>query len=215
MNGQPNRRRDDSIPLALVGLDLTSTWLWFARYPRMTGPRSEILLVIVAFWVTTQVAAAFTIQFRYGEDFPQGSPQRQAIEWAADRWEANLQDPVVVTIDVSFDDLTTPSGTALGSTEPASVEFAYSEVRDALLDDATSIDDQLATSHLPPGPDVAFRTCDSQGTVITRAGSETINQVFSMTRANAKALRLSVTDDPEQADATIRFNEDFLGPKLR
>ena len=62
-------------------------------------------------------------------------------------------------------------------------------MRAALLDDATSIDDQTATSHLPPSPNLAFRTHDSQGAVIISAGNATINQLLNLTSANAKALR--------------------------
>ena len=141
------------------------------NYTRVAQSKARILLATTGLLVATQAALALTIQFHYGEGFPEGSPQRQALEWSADRWETRLHDPIVLTIDAMFDDLTSPDMDPLGITEPASLAYPYADVRAALLDDATSMDDRTATSHLPPGPDLAFRTHDPQGTVITRAGS--------------------------------------------
>ena len=101
--------------------------------------------------------------------------------------------------------------TLFGITEPASLAYSYADMRAALLDDSTSMDDRTATRHLQPGPELAFRTHDPQGTVITRAGGEAINQVLNLTSANAKALGLPVPDDPEQVDGTIRFHQELLG----
>ena len=157
-----------------------------------------------------RVAPALTIEFRFGDRCDEGSSPRQALEWAADRWEARLQDPVTAMISVGFDDLTSFGGNILGVSQSLRLEIPYIDVRVALLDDVSSTDDQTATSHLPPGPDLAFRTRDPQGEAITSDGSDTINRMLSLTATNAKALRLPVIDDPEQVDGTIRFNERLL-----
>ena len=180
------------------------------------GARSKALILLAAFglFVATQAASAVTIQFHYGDGFPEGSPQRQALDQAADRWETRLHDPVVVTIDAMFADLSNPDVDFLGVSEPERVAFPYVDIREALLNDATSMDDRTAIGYLPPGPDLAFRTHDPQGKVITSDAGKTINRVLSLTTANAKALQLTVPDEPEQVDGTIRFNQDLLG-KLR
>ena len=55
--------------------------------------------------VTCPRLSAMTIQFEYGEGLQEASPQRSAVDLAADRWSSLLYDPVVVTIEVAFSDL--------------------------------------------------------------------------------------------------------------
>ncbi len=186
-----------------------------ARWPRSrNGPARAVylrmLLGLFTLAMTSQVAPALTIQFRFGDRFEEGSPQRQALEWAADRWETQLHDPIIVTIDAAFDDLTSIGADVLGVASSVSLEVPYTDVRAALIGDVTSADDQLAVDHLPLGPSLAFRTCDPQGSVITSNGSDTINRILTLSRADAKALQLPVVDDPAQVDGTIRFTHRLL-----
>ena len=130
----------------------------------------RMLLGLFTLAMTSQVAPALTIKFRFGDRFEEGSRQRQALEWAADRWETQLHDPIIVTIDAAFDDLTSFGDDVLGLAYSVSLEVPYSHVRAALIGDVTSADDQLAVDHLPLGPSLVFRTCDPQGSVIISNG---------------------------------------------
>lgn len=181
---------------------------------RRNGPTPvvcmRVLLGLFTLAMTSQVAPALTIQFRFGDRFEEGSAPRQALEWAADRWEAQLQDSVVVTIEASFDDLSSETERALGYAESSWLQVSYTDVRAALIADVTSADDRLAVDHLMLGPNSAFRTWDPQGRVITSDGSDTINRILNLSRANAKALQLPVLDDPAQVDGTIRFDHRLL-----
>ena len=186
-----------------------------ARWPRSrNGPARAVylrmLLGLFTLAMTSQVAPALTIQFRFGDRFEEGSRQRQALEWAADRWETQLHDPIIVTIDAAFDDLTSIGADVEGWASSVSLEVPYTDVRAALIGDVTSADDQLAVDHLPLGSSLAFRTCDPQGNVITSSGSDTINRILNLSRANAKALQLPLPNDPEAFDGTILFDHRFL-----
>ena len=160
--------------------------------------------------VTCPRLSAMTIQFEYGEGLQEPSPQRWAVDLAADLWSSLLYDPVIVTIEVAFSDLSQQPGldenvVAVSRTED--VILPYAEVRRALVADATSPDDQIAVEHLPPESSLVFRTRTPEGTAVLNTGEQTINRQLLVTPANAKALGLPT---PGAIDGQILLNDRLL-----
>src|SRR4051794_5357333 len=137
-----------------------------------------------------------------------------AFTQAASTWSGFLADPI--TINVRVNALALPAG-QLGSTNAFYDSFTYTAVRQALVNDAQTLDDAAATSHLQASPAFSMlinRTANSPSGVVSatpyfdtgqggvgQAGPEN-NSTIRMSHANAKALGL-LPDDPTLFDATI------------
>jgi len=135
---------------------------------------------------------------------------------AASIWSAWLMDPI--TINVRVNALALPAG-QLGATGAFYNTFAYADVRQAMLNDRLTLEDNTSTSHLQPGPAFSMlinRTANNPAGVVSatpyfdngqggpgQAGPEN-NSTIRMSTANAKALGL-VGYDPTLFDATINF----------
>ncbi|MEZ6101434.1 MAG: NF038122 family metalloprotease [Pirellulaceae bacterium] len=131
----------------------------------------------------------------------------EAVEFAARMWEQELQDPITVTLDVEFEEMGADT-LAFAASEFVSAD--YSAVRSAMIRDAgphEAIVNQLPTKaelvvELPQNPLNPFTLADD----------------VSLTRANAKALGLSVGSsavvsayDPEEfRDGRIAINNDVF-----
>jgi hypothetical protein len=89
-------------------------------------------------------------------------------------------------------------------------EETYAAVRAALAADATSVDDALAVTHLPPGPRVSFRTWDPERQAVINDGDDHINNWIQLPRANLLAAGLPVEGEDPYPDAEIQWNEFFL-----
>lgn len=122
------------------------------------------------------------------------APEQTAFTQAAAIWSSVLADNVTVNLTVGTAAL---GPTILAQADSTSVRYSYSTTRNALVADATSSNDAIATANLQAGPNLRLLI---NGTANNPNGSGSLtpyldntgdntNQV-NMTRANAKALSL-------------------------
>ena len=121
-----------------------------------------------------------------------------AFERAAAQWEAYFSDPITVTINA---DLVTFGGstTVIGSTASVELFTTYTNVRAALINDASDEADDAIIASLPVTPTFLFNSAG-----FTYSGSITAH------KANFKALGYTGLDTMYGAsDGTINFNSDY------
>jgi hypothetical protein len=143
---------------------------------------------------------------------------QQAIDGfvaAGERWSNVLADDITVNIAIAFGDIPSATGaTILGATgssifiPPADTTVVpdFLKLKNALEDDARSVNDFVATANLPTGTNslTAF-TNTRDGSVVLDANGTGNNTFFRINSANAKAIGLLDADDPTE-DASISFN---------
>ena len=167
---------------------------------------------VLAIGLSARPAAALT--FNFSPD--PGTPQNviDGFNEAADLWSNIITDNVTIRIDIGFPSL--PSG-VLGQTGSRRLTYSYSSVRSALVSDASSQADLLATGTLPAGPDLDIyinRTSNNpngsgSATPYLDNDGDANNTTIRMTSANAKALGLNISGNPNTSDATIQFSSNF------
>lgn len=129
-------------------------------------------------------------------------------------WSGLFDDNVTLNIQVAWEDM---GARVLGSAGSYMQSYSYTDVRSAMLMDATSANDAIATSNLqagaaldllinrtsdsPFGPASAIPYLDNDGSLN--------NTTISMTNANAKALGL-LSGTNAALDAFITFNSNPL-----
>ena len=134
--------------------------------------------------------------------FADGTTLEQIIgfEVAAQIWEGYLDDDVTVNIHAEVTDEL--DADVLGGALPAFISgIAYEDIADAMANDATTSDDDLAVANLPN---------DDKGEIkIFAHGDEEVKTgEMKLTRANAKALGLSGIDPHSNTlDAYIALND--------
>jgi hypothetical protein len=138
---------------------------------------------------------------------------------AGDVWRSYFADPITVTIEIDYG----PIGNGvLGGNSSYDTVQSYSTVRTSLALDAASADDAQAVASLQPGSSLQFLTnatalntaptpsarIRDNDTVGTPANN---NNYLDISRANAKALGISLPDGP---DSNITFTDfsDFASP---
>jgi hypothetical protein len=172
-------------------------WIAFAR--AFTVPAT------LGLWATG--VTALDIQFFYHGEFANRPAAVAGMERAARMWEAVLDDPIAVTIDVRE----VPAidlGMAQAATFRTFYALHYNVLRRRLGADATSPEDAIAVAHLPQTRQLVFRTVDPQGNLVIEDGTETIHLYLDLPTANAKAIRAAVLDVP--SDAEIQWNAAML-----
>ncbi|MFN7340787.1 MAG: NF038122 family metalloprotease [Opitutia bacterium] len=127
---------------------------------------------------------------------------------AASLWESLLIDPVTVRINVATYDFGPANANIIGFADSASYFGDYTELRGAMVADATSLTDAAVLARLPVGPGFVRRinlTTDlaNPATPVLSASTQ-----FSVNGGNARALGMLPGDWPE-ADALIAFNSAF------
>lgn len=134
--------------------------------------------------------------------------QLSAFQTAANYWSSKLSDPVTVYLSIGFNNL---DPYVLGSTGSEFVSTSYSNVRSALLNDATSSLDNTATSHLQSGSALSFYASQGDGSVRFDHDGSTNNTLLGLTSANAKAMGFNVGTNVAIPDATIVFANAYAG----
>lgn len=139
-----------------------------------------------------------------------GMPQNaiDGFQEAADLWSAILTDDILVVIDIDFRNLNGPLGQASSETDA----ITYADVRTAMLNDATSSNDALATANLPAGPNLSLYTTDetsgAASTPMVDNNGSANNRVLDVNFTVAKALGLRAAGDLT-SDASIAFSDQF------
>ena len=156
--------------------------------------------------------------FNFAEDTPQ--EVIDGVKQAGSNWSAVLTDDVDLTIDFIFQPI---EGGLIGQTRPNFLPLEYSAVKEALVEDSTSSDDQTAVANLP-AETVNYlinNTAENNGsdTPYLDDNNGSNNSLINMTRANAKALGfeaeelaiafgLTPEDGANLPDANIAFNNE-------
>ncbi len=163
--------------------------------------------------VVQNQAGTFDIVLHFGPQISANAAAMAAFERAALFWETQFADPITVNLDVEFgtSDITGAvfPANVLGSTQSEYNSFAYSDVRDALILDA-SRDESLVNS-LPSVGGLTFNS-PSGISAYQFAGQTQID----VTRANALAMgftnlsgSMSVIASGVMIDGSISFNSNF------
>jgi len=160
-------------------------------------------LMLVGFGVLllAQPVTGLTINMTDIGTTPMTATQLNAFREAADRWEALFSDPVTIQIDIAFEAL---SGGVLGSTRSARTTHPYTNVRDALVAGAVTLQEEAAAGSLP-----------MTSVQITDISGSRYDDEVTMSTANAKALGLgtgldtSYSNPPSGVDATIKFSTSY------
>jgi hypothetical protein len=167
--------------------------------------------------VSASASQALTFNFTF---LASSTPQaNQAFIDAGARWSALFSDNV--TINMTVGTATLGAG-ILASTGSARTLVSYTDYRNALIADATSANDLLATSSLPGGSSFGMlinRTADSpngsgNATPYVDNNGSANNSSIRLTNANAKALGLTPTAQTvgvcaSNCDASIQFGNSF------
>jgi hypothetical protein len=134
--------------------------------------------------------------------------QMAAFQTAANYWSSKFSDPVTVYLDIGFNNL---GPNILGSTGSSYVVTDYSNIRGALVADATSSLDLVATSHLQSGSALKFLATQGDGSVRFDNDGSVNNTTLGLTTANAKAMGFGVGTDTLHPDASIQFATAYSG----
>ena len=132
---------------------------------------------------------------------------------AGARWSNLFSDNITVNINAGYSAL---GPGILGSANSTDAFYYYSDVRNYLLGDKTSANDNTATSYLQPSPALRLeinRTsnnpngANSATPYLDINGNEN-NKIINLTTANAKALGLMAGNNAA-VDASISFSSSF------
>lgn len=142
-----------------------------------------------------------------------GTSAETGFQEAAAFWESIFTDNVTVNLDVGFNAL---GAGILGQASSTQGEVSYAGTRAAMIADATSVADGIATSNLQAGPTYATvinETSDNpngpgSATPYIDNDGDGNNLNTRMTLANARALGLYAATDGA-TDATIEFSSSF------
>jgi len=131
-----------------------------------------------------------------------------AFEAAAAIWESTVTDDVTVRINVGYESL---DPGVLGSAGSASMWVDYTDVRAAMIADATSAADAMAIGSLTDTDGFEFLARDVNNADLYWAfgdgGGLAVNEQLDVNTANLKAL--GMLGDVVGADAGITFSSDF------
>lgn len=162
------------------------------------------LMILVSSICTAQNSAALVIQLNDIGGAAPGTPAGDGFIAAAQKWSSLLSDPITVRLDVGF---TALGSGILGSTSSNFGVASYSSIRNALIQDKTSLADTVATNHLQLTDDLTFLSNNPQGTINLDNNASNNNRFLDLPTANLKALNL--LGDNGTADATIQFSSLF------
>ena len=147
----------------------------------------------------SRIVKAVEFQLIYNSDI-----DRQALagfQEAAAIWESKFTDSMTINLNIGFKSL---APNVLGTTGSTNNIYTYSQVGNALIQDKTSRDDNIATSNLPGFSSLNinnglskhfdFVGTEEDGSLeitdVTNGGITTDNTSLFVNRANAKALGL-------------------------
>lgn len=162
------------------------------------------LAILVSSICVAQNSSALVIQLNDIGGAAPGTAAGDGFIAAAQIWSSLLSDPITVRLDVGF---TALGSGILGSTSSNYGVASYSSIRDALIQDKTSVADTVATNHLQLTNDLAFISNNAAGTVSLDNNASNNNRFLDVPTANLKALNL--LGDNGTADATIQFSNLF------
>jgi len=177
------------------------------QLPLPTAGVSELRTVV------QNQAGRFDIVLHFGPQISANAAAMAAFERAALFWETQFADPITVDLDVEFgtQDITGAvfPANVLGSTQSEYNSFQYSDIRDALILDASK--DEALVNSLPSVGGLTFNS--PAGISAYQIAGQT---QIDVTRANALAMgftnlsgSMSVIAPGVIIDGSISFNSNF------
>ncbi len=144
----------------------------------------------------TRGAGGLDIQYQLSQEVINTPGWVDALEEAAQVWEAVIDDPVTVTFGVDF----TSGQGFLAATSTSRFASTYSAARSAMTSDAAAFESDYLNAL--PSSDAPFIT--TQGTQNSGALGG-----IALSNPNRQALGFSSALSPGEADGSIVFNTDF------
>lgn len=143
------------------------------------------------------------VSFKFSFQPDVSREQRSTFEMAGLLWSQFLDDDITLNIHIAAtNDL--PSGVLGGAIPGFYADQSYQTIQQSLATDATSTSDQQAVANLSQG-----ETFEA----VLESASFT-GDTLSLTRANAKALNISTSDDGQSLDGFIVLRDD-MGDSLQ
>ena len=143
-----------------------------------------------------------------GTNLPQYNNVRNGFQEAADLFSNQFSDDVTLNVEINFKSAGF-GATTLGSTLNVTAGASYSGVRTALVNDATTTVDSLATANLQTTAGIDFISRTNNAAARSNL-TDAWSQVLDVSRSNLKALGLiSGTDGAAGSEGTIQFNSAF------
>jgi len=170
--------------------------------------RRPLLAVALSLGFLAPSAQALTFVLNDVSVGGMSAQQLNAFQTAANYWSGKFSDPVTVYLNIGFNDL---GPNILGSTGSSFVSTSYSNIRSALVADATSSLDLTATSHLQSGPALQFWATQGDGSSRFDNDGSANNTKLGLTTANAKAMGFGIGTDTLHPDASIQFATAYAG----
>lgn len=164
------------------------------------------IVVVVSATVFSHASHAIIFNFNDLGGAAPGSIAGNAFQEAANVWSAILIDPIVVNLDIGFQALNN-SPNVLAQASSFTQNVSYSDVRNALIADQTTLDDQIAVSYLQTGSSFDFLGNDPSGNIFLDNNSSINNSYISVNTALMKALNLLPNNSV--TDASLTFNSLF------
>lgn len=162
------------------------------------------LAILVSSICFAQNSSALVIQLNDIGGAAPGTAAGNGFLAAAQMWSNLLSDPITVRLNVGF---TALGSGILGSTSSNFGVASYSSIRNALIQDKSSLADTVATKHLQLTNDLAFLSNNVSGTISLDNNASNNNRFLDVPTANLKALNL--LGDNGTADGTIQFSNLF------
>lgn len=183
--------------------------------PSTSARRVCALLATLCLGATSLPASALNIVFRDTTPGGMSAQALSAFNQAAQIWTARLADPVTVFVDIAYRN--DGNNGILGSAGSTYGIATYSDVRNAMIGDATSAADFSAVASLGAGSGFSFMGSNLDGTsrfdndsnpclAGPSAPCANNNTSLSITTANGKALGFNTGTSAANPDGELSFN---------
>lgn len=149
----------------------------------MYAARFLLFVTLVSYSTIGSLSAqgSFDIAFNSGSSFAANPAAEAAFARAINQWEAFIDDPIMLSIDVDFAAF---GATTVASAAPVSLNASYATVGGAIFNDALDEADDAITLSLPSAGQISFDL----------PSNFTFNGNLEITKANLKALGFTGLD---------------------
>lgn len=158
-------------------------------------------LLMTASVTLTVPAHALLFQFTDTGGAAPGSLAWNGFQEAGLVWSSILVDPIAVNLNIGFSSL---ASSTLAQTTSTRQNVSYTNVVNALINDQTTLDDQIAVAHLQAGSDFDFLASNVSGTTYFDNNVSINNRFLSLHTAQMKALGLMANNS--LTDGSVTFN---------
>lgn len=170
----------------------------------MLNKKMKEILFLSSLTLTSQSAYGLVFNLTDTGGAAPGTLAGDAFLEAANIWSTFFTDPVTINLDIGF---TTLGGSVLAQASSSTQNITYTDLRNALVADQTTVDDATAVSYLQPAPSIEFLSNTPAGATFHDNNASVNNSWFSVNTSLMKALNLMPSNSV--TDASITFNSSF------